>query len=1144
MTDGLNEPVTLGFYAQHSRWQNSVSLSFSSGLILHLFPTKVISFSMRLFRFSNLAVCLLVALPLFLFAQISEPRPVPSIQYQLPNLTKGWVAPPLDMAAIRAEDAVNDLQNEPLRFAFPFAVALGFKSGQWIEFPNGDRVWRLRISAPGAQAITLLYDRFYLPPGATLHLRNPKSNEVLGAFTSKNNNEVRRFATAAMLGDVTELEYYEPAAQRGQGDLQVAQVGHAYRLMDTMKGLNDSGPCQVNINCPEGAAWQNEKRGVARFFINGIATCSGTLVNNTAEDGTPYFLTADHCIDGMDALGNIDGSGFLFYWNYERSGCANSGSVPINTTSGATLVANNSATDFALFRLTESPNGSYNPYFNGWSAEADPGVGGVGIHHPALDAKKIATHNTIPNGNSEPNYWRLFWQATPNGHSVTEGGSSGSGLWNSDHRLIGQLFGGSSINCDDPANDLGRYGKIAASWESNGATEPGRRLRDWLDPLNTGTRVLDGSDIAATNPTVGFLNTPPSVVLTIAEGAAASPLDNDCRGFTDYAVLVGASFALSGQYEVNVNASGTAQQGLDYEILNPAIFLSSTLQETFVELRIFDDASADTDKTLILTLTGSGGAATIGVFDEVTITLTDNDQRIAATTVQEIFAEDFESGLGAWTIDNGGTTVQTWTTTSAFGGASLNGSNFLFYDSDGPGNGRTSDETITSPVINTAGISDLTLRFDQFFRTYDEGGFEEIFVEVFDGTAWELVYYRNQDDGDIGSWASPDRAELDVSAFANANFRIRFRFLAGWDWWWAIDNVSISGQVATQVADVVMPAALEVYLGPFSTVPIRDPQTGKVVAEITNLSSFDHACTSVLLDRVRDAQAVYPLYDEDISRGVMARSLYIEPENIGPNPNYQLRLFVEPEDIATWQAATNENTSSGGLFVLPGTTVPSTNPTNFFSTNASWTPTSQGLLNTINYFEADLTAFGGIAFGLDAFTVPVTWSAFTGKVMSDQLNRLDWSTAQEFNNERFIVEHATANASFAALGEVVPNDAGIYTFDHLAPPAGLNLYRIKQIDFDGAYSYSSVINLTNTIRDLGRVLVSPVVDRALSMTVSSTVHTVELIDAAGRLLLLHQAMPTGGGTFSVPLPTGIPAGLLLVRFISDKDSHIQRVIVR
>lgn len=101
--------------------------------------------------------------------------------------------------------------------------------------------------------------------------------------------------------------------------------------------------------------------------------------------------------------------------------------------------------------------------------------------------KKISTHNISPR--SIGNYWRLNWKRTKNGFSVTEGGSSGSPLFNNNSRIIGQLYGGSDINCKDPANDPAIYGKISVSW--NGST-PQKRLKDWLDPLNTGAISLDG----------------------------------------------------------------------------------------------------------------------------------------------------------------------------------------------------------------------------------------------------------------------------------------------------------------------------------------------------------------------------------------------------------------------------------------------------------------------------------------------------------------------------------------------------------------------------------------------------------------------------------------------------------------------------
>ena len=91
------------------------------------------------------------------------------------------------------------------------------------------------------------------------------------------------------------------------------------------------------------------------------------------------------------------------------------------------------------------------------------------------------------------NYWQVAWAATTNGHSVTEGGSSGSPLFNSSGNITGQLYGGSSINCTDPANDPGVYGKFSISWDSGAIAQ--RRLKDWLDPTNVSPTSLGGATI-------------------------------------------------------------------------------------------------------------------------------------------------------------------------------------------------------------------------------------------------------------------------------------------------------------------------------------------------------------------------------------------------------------------------------------------------------------------------------------------------------------------------------------------------------------------------------------------------------------------------------------------------------------------------
>jgi hypothetical protein len=145
-------------------------------------------------------------------------------------------------------------------------------------------------------------------------------------------------------------------------------------------------------------------------------------------------------------------------------------------------------------QLTQNPRNltNFNPYYLGWDRSGSTGSGGVGIHHPMGDVKKIAT--LFGNTSSYNNYfWRHYWNQTANGYSVTEGGSSGSPFINSNNKhVIGQLWGGSEINCNNPSQDYAIYGKFSVSWTGNGAADNRRRLNHWLDPAGTNPSTLNG----------------------------------------------------------------------------------------------------------------------------------------------------------------------------------------------------------------------------------------------------------------------------------------------------------------------------------------------------------------------------------------------------------------------------------------------------------------------------------------------------------------------------------------------------------------------------------------------------------------------------------------------------------------------------
>lgn len=89
---------------------------------------------------------------------------------------------PVDMESIRQEDEENEQKGMPPRFGY--SIKAGFdlnNSGTWTDLPNGDKVWRLSISCPGALSVNLLYDKFWLPDGAKLFVYSNDKKQSTGA---------------------------------------------------------------------------------------------------------------------------------------------------------------------------------------------------------------------------------------------------------------------------------------------------------------------------------------------------------------------------------------------------------------------------------------------------------------------------------------------------------------------------------------------------------------------------------------------------------------------------------------------------------------------------------------------------------------------------------------------------------------------------------------------------------------------------------------------------------------------------------------------------------------------------------------------------------------------------------------------------
>lgn len=159
---------------------------------------------------------------------------------------------------------------------------------------------------------------------------------------------------------------------------------------------------------------------------------------------------------------------------------------------------------------------------------------------------------------------------------------------------------------------------------------------------------------------------------------------------------------------------------------------------------------------------------------------------------QNLLNADFNNGVPAtWTIQDGGTTTDTWFgTTGGYNGNYLDGTEFVFVDSDAAGNNNdTLSEGLVTPSINTAGSQALYLEFDHFYNMYTTA--DTGYLEVFDGAQWvTLLQYFDQD---FGGWNAPEHVVVNLTPYANANLRVRWRYedYGTWAWYWAVDNVEI-----------------------------------------------------------------------------------------------------------------------------------------------------------------------------------------------------------------------------------------------------------------------------------------------------------------------------------------------------------------
>ncbi|MEL6652824.1 MAG: proprotein convertase P-domain-containing protein, partial [Bacteroidota bacterium] len=495
-------------------------------------------------------------------------------------------------------------------FAASLPVAINpFTHGVWEDIGNEQMRWQMRIRSAKAKSLNLGFTDYFMPHGGSLMIYSSDKSIVRGPFSPADNEDHGQLWTPVIEGDELILEVTIPKKAQNQVLLQLAFVNHDF------VGLLISGSCNVDVICGllDGYGIVDDYRDIIRsvgvYSLNGSSTCTGFLINNTADDCQPFFMTADHC--GTNS-GNAPS--MVVYWNYENSVCRTPNSPASGATgdgqlnqfnTGAVFRAGWSGSDFTLVELDDPVSPQYLPFFAGFDARNVPtGDSVIAIHHPNLEEKRISfeyDNTVIGNGTGGTN---------PNGNYVvvpdwdlgtTEGGSSGSPLFNKQKHVIGQLFGGGAA-CGNNLYDA--YGWIHRSWTGGGT--PTTRLQDWLDPGNTGNVVMDGRDCGSAVLTTradvnvckpgdalynlrvgsGFVDSVQMNLVGLPSGLNAQLFQNPTTpGATGNLTITNTSAIVAGTYTFDL----ISNDGINFDTTNlrlvvsdgsPAVVLTSPLNAT------------------------------------------------------------------------------------------------------------------------------------------------------------------------------------------------------------------------------------------------------------------------------------------------------------------------------------------------------------------------------------------------------------------------------------------------------------------------------------------------------------------------------------------------------------------------------------
>ena len=289
----------------------------------------------------------------------------------------------------------------------------------------------------------------------------------------------------------------------------------------------------------------------------------------------------------------------------------------------------------------------------------------------------------------------------------------------------------------------------------------------------------------------------------------------------------------------------------------------------------------------------------------------------AAPSTSFPYQVDFNNGIPCnWTTDG---TTQDWSPVSSYGSSTIDGTAFVIFDDDAAGSSAAPvNVSLISPEIDAMGYDTITLEFDHYWRSYTG---TTGYVEVWDGSNWNTIDNLTTT---RGSWSSPVHETYNITAYQNANLKVRLRYSDGsgtWGWYWAVDNIKIDGTLSP-CTPVRVEVITDIYGSEVSWY-IKDINTGITwlsggpYADVSpyNISAATHIDTICLPNSGTYEFRINDSYGDGMDDGTNAGWFSVDvlcPS--GPNRIIQIDTSLVGGNGASWGSFLYGNTTNPPMY--------------------------------------------------------------------------------------------------------------------------------------------------------------------------------------------------------------------------------------